>query len=98
MIVTTIVTSDSVVILHPIETIRLFGYTTYNGDFNMIRTGDRVYHFLDMKHVGTVLNITFKDSNMHLEGGTSQQRVMLTVRLDDGRIVEMLRDDVLKAE
>ena len=64
----------------------------------MIRTGDRVYHFLDMKHVGTVLNITFSNSNLHIEGGTSQQKIILTVRLDDGRVVEMFRDDVLKAE
>lgn len=64
----------------------------------MIRTGDRVYHFMDMKHIGTVLNITFKGSDLHLEGGTAQQRIVLTVHLDDGRIVEMFRDDVLKAD
>jgi hypothetical protein len=53
---------------------------------------------MDMKHIGTVLNITFKGSDLHLEGGTAQQRIVLTVHLDDGRIVEMFRDDVLKAD
>jgi hypothetical protein len=64
----------------------------------MIRAGDRVYHFLDMKNVGTVINITQEGSNVHIEGGTSQQRFALFVRLDDGRIVKMYREDVLKAE
>lgn len=64
----------------------------------MVRVGDRVYHFLDMKNVGTVLNITMEGSNVHLEGGTSQQQFILHVRLDDGRIVQMRREDVLKAD
>jgi hypothetical protein len=64
----------------------------------MMRIGDRVHHFLDMKNVGTILDITFENSNLFLEGGTSQQRVLLVVRLDDGRVVKMNRDDALKAE
>lgn len=68
-----------------------------DGDFNMIRIGDRVNHFLDMKNQGTVINILFEGSEMHLEGGTAQQRMVLLVRLDDGRIVKINRDDALKA-
>jgi hypothetical protein len=64
----------------------------------MVRVGDRVYHFLDMKNVGTVLNIMFEGAQVHLEGGTAQQEIILLVRLDDGRIVKMRKEDVLKAE
>lgn len=64
----------------------------------MVRIGDRVYHFLDMKNVGTVLNIIQEGSNVHLEGGTAQQQFIFHVRLDDGRVVYMRREDVLKAD
>jgi hypothetical protein len=64
----------------------------------MIRAGDRVYHFLDMKNVGIVVNITHEGSDVHIEGGTSQQRIALHVRLDDGRIIKIYREDALKAE
>jgi hypothetical protein len=64
----------------------------------MIRIGDRVHHILDMKNVGTVLNILFEGVEMHLQGGTSQRTMILIVRLDDGRVVSMPRNDVLKAE
>jgi hypothetical protein len=64
----------------------------------MVRIGDRVYHFLDMKNIGTILDIKLKGSNIHLEGGTSQSKIVLVVRLDDGRVVEMNRDDVLRVD
>jgi hypothetical protein len=51
-----------------------------------------------MKNVGTVLNIMFEGAQVHLEGGTAQQEIILLVRLDDGRIVKMRKEDVLKAE
>ena len=64
----------------------------------MVRVGDRVYHFLDMKNVGTVLNIMFECAHVHIEGGTAQQEIFLFVRMDDGRVIKMRREDILKAE
>lgn len=64
----------------------------------MIRIGDRVYHFLDMKNIGTVVNITYDNVNLHLQGGTSQRRIILTVRLDDNTIKNFYREDILKYE
>jgi hypothetical protein len=51
-----------------------------------------------MKNVGTVLNIIQEGSNVHLEGGTSQQQFIFHVRLDDGRMVYIRREDALKAD
>lgn len=64
----------------------------------MIRIGDRVHHILNMKKVGIVLNILFEGAEVHLEGGTAQRKMILVVRFDDGSIMGIPRDDLLKAD
>ena len=64
----------------------------------MVRIGDKVYHFMNMRDIGSVIDIRLEGSNIHLEGGTSQQQVFVIVSMGDGRIVKMRREDVMKAE
>jgi hypothetical protein len=64
----------------------------------MFRINDRVYHVFNMGKVGTVTDIAFAETGMHLVGGTAQQKMFLVVTMPDGRIARIPADEAMKAD
>lgn len=64
----------------------------------MFRITDKVYHVFNISKVGEVIEMKFIETGMHLEGGTAQQRLILTVRFPDGRITNIPADEAMKFE
>jgi hypothetical protein len=62
----------------------------------MFRVNDRVYHVFNMGKVGTVMDLRFIETGMHLTGGTAQQKMVLDVRMSDGTIVTIPADEAMK--
>lgn len=64
----------------------------------MFRVNDKVYHVFNMGKVGTVTDIRFLETGMHLTGGTAQQRMVLIVTLPDGTMMNVPADEAMKAD
>ena len=64
----------------------------------MFRVSDKVYHVFNMGKVGTVTDIRFVETGMHLTGGTAQQRMVLIVTLPDGTMTNIFADEAMKAD
>jgi len=64
----------------------------------MFRVNDKVYHVFNMGKVGTVTDIAFVETGMHLTGGTAQQRMILVVTLPDGKVINVPADEAMKAD
>lgn len=62
----------------------------------MFRVNDRVYHVFNMGKVGTVVDLRFVETGMHLAGGTAQQKLVLDVQMKDGTIVSIPADEAMK--
>ena len=62
----------------------------------MFRVNDRVYHVFNMGKVGTVVNLRFVETGMHLTGGTAQQKLVLDVQMSDGTVVPIPADEAMK--
>lgn len=62
----------------------------------MFRINDRVYHVFNMGNVGTIVNLRLVETGLHIAGGTAMQRMMLEVKMKDGRVVEIPADEAMK--
>ena len=49
-----------------------------------------------MGKVGTVVDLRFVETGMHLTGGTAQQKLVLDVQMKDGTIVSIPADEAMK--
>jgi hypothetical protein len=65
----------------------------------MVKLNDRVYPVFNMSQVGTVVDLTFRATDMHLVGGAAQQRMYATIRLDkDGSTIQVPADETMRCE
>ena len=62
----------------------------------MFRINDRVYHVFNMGNVGTIVNLRLVETGLHIGGGTAMQRMMLEVKMKDGRVIEIPADEAMK--
>lgn len=62
----------------------------------MFKVNDRIYHVFNMRDVGEIQDMKFIDTGMHLVGGSAGKRLILIVRMSDGRIVEIPADEAMK--
>lgn len=65
----------------------------------MVKIKDRVHPTFEMGKVGTVIDVRFVSLDVHLGGGPSQKKMLVTIRLDkDGTTFEWPADDVFRIE
>jgi len=65
----------------------------------MVKINDRVHPVFNMNQVGTVVELTFRQTDMHLVGGAAQQRMWATIRLDrDGSLIQVPADETMRCE
>lgn len=65
----------------------------------MVKINDRVHPVFNMNQVGTVVDLSFRPTDMHLIGGTSQTRMFAVIKLDsDGSLVTVAADETMRCE
>jgi hypothetical protein len=65
----------------------------------MVKIKDRVHPAFNMSQVGTVVDVFFKPTDMHLIGGTAQTRMYAVILLDkDGTTISVPADEVMRCE
>jgi len=65
----------------------------------MVKLNDRVYPVFNMNQVGTVVDTNFRQTDMHLIGGTAQTRMYVVIRVDkDGSLIEVAADETMRCE
>ena len=65
----------------------------------MVKINDRVYPVFNMSQVGTVVDVNFRQTDMHLIGGTAQTRMYVIIKLDkDGSLIEAPADETMRCE
>jgi len=65
----------------------------------MVKINDRVHPVFNMNQVGTVVDLSFQPTDMHLIGGTSQTRMFAVIKLDsDGSLVTVAADETMRCE
>jgi NADH:ubiquinone oxidoreductase subunit B-like Fe-S oxidoreductase len=65
----------------------------------MVKINDRVYPVFNMNQVGTVVDVNFRQTDMHLIGGTAQTRMYAIIKLDkDGTLIEVPADETMRCE
>jgi len=58
------------------------------------KPGMRVVHYRTMNRPGTILKVVAVKSNQWMIGGTSQERLVATVQLDEGETVNYYVSDL----
>lgn len=52
-----------------------------------------------MNQIGTVVDVNFRQTDMHLIGGTAQTRMYVVIKLDkDGSLIEAPADETMRYE
>lgn len=65
----------------------------------MVKINDRVYPAFNMNQVGTVIDVRFQQTDMHLIGGTAQTRMHVIIKLErDGSLIEVPADETMRCE
>jgi hypothetical protein len=65
----------------------------------MIKINDKVHPVFNMGQVGRVVEVRFAPTGMHMIGGTAQQRMYVTIKLDkDGSLVEVPADETMRCD
>ena len=64
----------------------------------MIKQGDRVYPFYDMGKKGKVISIRAEKVSANMVGGTLSALIIADVLLDDGTIVPLKAQDLMREE
>jgi len=62
------------------------------------RQGDRVGHVFDITSEGTVLELRERESGLHLTGGSASKEVVLLVRLDSGKLLEIVAHEARRLD
>lgn len=65
----------------------------------MVKINDRVHPVFNMNQIGTVVDLSFRPTDMMLVGGAAQQRMYAVIRLDrDGTLIEVPADETMRCE
>jgi hypothetical protein len=62
----------------------------------MFKIGQKVSHYLTTHKVGTIVNIEYLQNNFMTAGGTTQNKVYVSVEYKNGEIVNYQSGDLVK--